>query len=108
MSDPYQLLGVPPSANDEAIRSAYLAKVREHPPDRSPKRFQAIRRAYETIENPKARAAFDLFHITPPDLESLCVQLMDGAEPARPNEKQIREMLLECLLEQPLGKDTSP
>ena len=51
MMDPRQVLGVAASATEEDIRAAYLLKVKEHPPDRSPvssSRFVTPMRCCET------------------------------------------------------------
>lgn len=52
-----EILGVPANAKEEEIRSAYLARVKEFPPDRSPEEFEKIRDAYETLRDPRKRAA---------------------------------------------------
>ncbi len=41
--DPGEILGVAPYAGDEEIRAAYLRKVKENPPDRSPADFLCCR-----------------------------------------------------------------
>jgi curved DNA-binding protein CbpA len=61
MPDPYTVLGVPPDADDEAIRRRYLELAREHPPEHSPERFAAIRAAYEAVKDLDARARYRLF-----------------------------------------------
>jgi curved DNA-binding protein CbpA len=38
--DPYAVLGLGPGAEDEQIRAAYLAKLKQFPPDRSPAEFE--------------------------------------------------------------------
>ena len=48
-------LGVSATASEEQIRAAYLSKVKEFPPDRSPLEFEAIRDAYETLCDPRKR-----------------------------------------------------
>jgi curved DNA-binding protein CbpA len=53
--DPRQILGVGIEAGDEEIRAAYLRKVKEHPPDRSPREFERVRDAYETLRDPRRR-----------------------------------------------------
>ena len=53
--DPREVLGVGPDAGDEELRAAYLRKVREHPPDRSPEEFEKIRDAFETLKDPRRR-----------------------------------------------------
>lgn len=50
-----EILGVEGNANDEQIRAAYLAKIKEHPPERSPDEFERIRDAYETLCDPRRR-----------------------------------------------------
>ena len=49
------VLGIPANASDEEIRAAYLDKVKQHPPDRSPEEFERIRDAYETLRDPRRR-----------------------------------------------------
>lgn len=61
-------LGVQPGADDEALRAAYLEKVRQHPPDREPDLFESIRDAYEQLRDPALRAG----------------QVLDGSNPAQP------------------------
>jgi curved DNA-binding protein CbpA len=53
--DAREILGVPLNAGDEEIRAAYVQKVKEHPPDRSPDEFEKIRDAYETLRDPRRR-----------------------------------------------------
>ena len=47
--DPGEILGVSLEAGDEEVRAAYLRKVKEHPPDRSPREFERIRDAYDLL-----------------------------------------------------------
>lgn len=63
--DPREILGVPPNAGDEEIRAAYLRKVKEHPPDRSPAVFERIRDAYELLRDPRRRALHMLLSADP-------------------------------------------
>ena len=56
--DPYTVLGISTDADDEAIRQAYLRAVRIHTPERDPKRFRLIARAYESIKSEDARVAW--------------------------------------------------
>lgn len=64
--NPYLVLGVPPDADDQAIRRAYLAAVKLAPPDLEPKRFQAVTAAYEQIKDETSRHRHTLFNTTPP------------------------------------------
>lgn len=66
MRNLYQVLGVDPGADDAQVKSAFrtLAKTL-HPDlnsgdDRAERRFRELNQAYETLSDPKARAAYDL------------------------------------------------
>ena len=48
--DPREVLGVNQDAGEEEIRAAYVRKVKEHPPDRTPEEFERIRDAYDRSE----------------------------------------------------------
>jgi DnaJ-class molecular chaperone len=51
-----EILGVPENASLEDIRAAYLSKVKEFPPDRSPEEFEKIRDAYNSLRDPRRHA----------------------------------------------------
>jgi curved DNA-binding protein CbpA len=61
MTDPYQVLGLPPGSDDEAIRRRYLELVRQFPPVRHPDRFAAVRQAYESLRDLNTRLRYRLF-----------------------------------------------
>jgi curved DNA-binding protein CbpA len=63
MDDPYKILGLPPDADDAAIRTRYLELVREHPPERSPERFAEVRRAYDAVKDIETRLKKQLFEV---------------------------------------------
>ena len=63
--DPYRILDVRSWADDAQIRAAYLRKVKEHPPDRSPEQFERIRDAYALLRDPARRVRWQLFSIDP-------------------------------------------
>jgi preprotein translocase subunit Sec63 len=65
VSDPREVLGVPPNAGEEEIRAAYLRKVKEYPPDRSPEEFEKIRDAFETLRDPRQRTRAMLLSTDP-------------------------------------------
>jgi curved DNA-binding protein CbpA len=46
---PFFVLDVPLDATDAQVQSRYDELVRRYPPDRFPKRFQAVRNAYEKL-----------------------------------------------------------
>ena len=71
MTDPYRLLGVPDTADDAAIRAAYLAAIRACPPERDRSRFEQVRAAYESIATARDRLARALFDPTPPTVQDV-------------------------------------
>ena len=63
--DPGEVLGVGRDAGDEEIRAAYVRKVKEHPPDRSPEEFERIRDAYDSLRDPRRRMRDRLVAVDP-------------------------------------------
>ena len=63
--DPREALGVGQDAGEEEIRAAYLRKVKEHPPDRSPEEFERIRDAYDSLRDPRRRMRDRLVSVDP-------------------------------------------
>jgi curved DNA-binding protein CbpA len=61
MADPYQVLGLPPDADDEAIRRRYLELVRQFSPEQHPDKFVAVRAAYESLRDLNTRLRYRLF-----------------------------------------------
>ena len=51
-----EILGVAANASTEEIRIAYLDKVKQFPPDRSPEQFEKIRDAYDNLRDPRRQA----------------------------------------------------
>src|SRR5437868_13220980 len=51
MPDPYEVLGLPPDSDDEAIRRRYLELVRQFSPEHHPEKFAAVRAAYESLRD---------------------------------------------------------
>jgi len=76
--NPYLVLGVASSADDAAVRQAYLAAVRESPPDTHPQRFQAVSAAYEQIKDEPSRLRYLLFRRECPGDSPLDVVLRFG------------------------------
>jgi len=61
MTDPHQVLGLPPEADDEAIRRRYLELVRQFSPEHHPEKFAAVRAAYEQLRDQSTRLRYRLF-----------------------------------------------
>lgn len=61
MTDPYKVLDLPVSADEETIRRRYLELVRKHPPDRDPVKFAEIRAAYDALKDRDERLRKQLF-----------------------------------------------
>ena len=61
MTDPYEVLGLPPDSDDEAIRGRYLELVRQFSPEHHPERFAAVRAAYESLRDLDTRLLRRLF-----------------------------------------------
>lgn len=51
----YLTLNLSFPATDEAIRQAYLELVKQYPPERYPKEFEAISEAYEALKDETTR-----------------------------------------------------
>ena len=75
MVNAHAILGVTPEAGEEAIRAAYLRKVKEHPPEKSPQEFEKIRDAYDMLRDPRRRAKEMLMVDPRVSLESLAAGL---------------------------------
>src|SRR5947209_16725905 len=61
MTDPHEVLGLPPDADDETIRRRYLELVRQFSPEHHPDKFAAIRAAYESLRDLNTRLRHRLF-----------------------------------------------
>ena len=59
--NPFLILGVPPDADDQWIRQAYLEAIKVATPDTDPQRFRLISSAYEKIKDEASRNQFILF-----------------------------------------------
>ena len=85
MSDPYEQLGLRPSADETEIRQRYLELVRQFPPDRAPERFAEIRAAYDALRDPVTRLEARLFepHSRTDSLEMISDELRGRLKTAR-------------------------
>jgi hypothetical protein len=61
IQDPFEVLGLPQDAGEQAIRQRYLELVRKHSPERDPATFARVRAAYDQIRDPVASLQHRLF-----------------------------------------------
>jgi curved DNA-binding protein CbpA len=85
MSDPYLTLGVGEDADDADIETAYLEGIKRCPPERDAQRFEALRRAYETLRTRRNRLAYELFDSSPPEPADILDRAAPVGEPGRPD-----------------------
>ena len=100
MQNPFTVLDVVETADDDAIKKAYLQQVREHPPERDPERFQAIRAAYEAIKTRRDRLRYRLFQRQTPDPAGLVATALHPGPARRLTEQQLRQWLSHRLTSQ--------
>ncbi|CAK0766676.1 DnaJ-like protein [Gammaproteobacteria bacterium] len=93
MTTPFEVLNVAEDADDSAIKKAYLARVREFPPERDPEHFQVVRDAYETLRGPRERIAWRLFRSDIPDPIPLLTAWLASARPQRPDLASVHRVL---------------
>ena len=79
--NPFELLVVGETADDDEIRAAYQRAILAHPPDRDPDGFQKVRDAYQAIRDEDARLELRLFGL--PLLESFSGLLEEVGEGKR-------------------------
>jgi DnaJ-class molecular chaperone len=80
---PHHILGVSEDADAGEIRSAYLNKIKEFPPERCPEEFERVRDAYTILNDPYYRTRMMLQSTDP---EAPLVALLD-------NQKQNRQFV---------------
>jgi tetratricopeptide (TPR) repeat protein len=69
--NPYETLGVANDSNDGEIKRAYYRLVREHPPERDPEGFKAIRGAYDLLSDEVSRTNYDSLSAHGDEIERL-------------------------------------
>ena len=60
--NPYEVLGVPPDADEDAIRAAYRRERSKHHPDRDGgdhEQMSLVNRAYAILASPEKRERYD-------------------------------------------------
>jgi curved DNA-binding protein CbpA len=93
MTDPYRILGVSVTSDDEAIRAAYLAAIRDCPPERDRLRFEGVRAAYEAIATVRGRLSHALFDKSIPTPEDVLDAVNAEFQPRRADERRLRRVL---------------
>ena len=93
MQTPYELLDVTINADDDAIKLAYLQKIKDSPPDLDPEQFQAIRKAYEAIKDHKSRLGHALFSQPEANFELLLNQALHTSHSVTLNAEQFERLL---------------
>ena len=83
MTDPYEVLGLPPGADDEAIRRRYLELVRQFSPEHHPERFAAVRAAYESLRDQDTRLRHRLFEAGKRDTIEAILEEVECRSPRR-------------------------
>jgi len=77
-ADPFELLGVPPNANDSDLRKAYAQLIRIYKPEHFPDQFRRIREAYEAARH---YAHFFTASNPPADLPAHAAESPPAAQP---------------------------
>ncbi len=92
MLNPYQILDVPETANDEEIRTAYLTQLRKNPPDSNQQQFQQIQQAYDRIKDSDTRLRYRLFHV-----ETITSEMIAEFIQSDPDDQRNRRVDLQTL-----------
>ena len=97
--DPFAVLGLDESDDDDAIKRKYLALVRIYPPDREPERFQLVRRAYEAVGDERGRLRQKLLHTSGAALSRLKLHCLaaPNADRRRPSQAAMTALLVDGL-----------
>lgn len=67
----YEELNVAPEATAEEIKRSFFKLVRQHPPEKDPEKYKAIRHAYDTLSDPRSRADYDALQDAGDEIASL-------------------------------------
>lgn len=59
--NPYLVLNVSETSDDQTIRNAYLMAIKRFQPETHPERFQSLNVAYESIKTEEKRLSYNLF-----------------------------------------------
>lgn len=93
MKTPFAILEVDESADDAAIKSAYLKKVKQFPPEQAPREFQQVREAFELVRDAHRREEYTLFHCPLPDKDDWLEKLLIHTQPRRPDPTMFADVM---------------
>jgi curved DNA-binding protein CbpA len=84
MTDPYEVMGISPDADEAAMRRRYLELVRQYPPEKCPEQFAEIRQAYDELRDPVARLRQQLFGVRSKDtVDDIIAELRSRVQATR-------------------------
>jgi curved DNA-binding protein CbpA len=84
MTDPYEVMGISPDADEAAMRRRYLELVRQYPPEKCPEQFAEIRQAYDELRDPVARLRQQLFGVRSEDtVDDIIAELRSRVQATR-------------------------
>jgi signal peptidase I len=91
VSDLYAVLGVPPEASEDEIRSAYHQKLRFDDVETAEgtARMQQLREAYEVLSDPDRRRSYDASRYEWGSFETITVEEPPSAEDSTPFEEEV-------------------
>lgn len=99
--NPYVILGLSQTADDEDIRKAYLDLVRRYPPETSPDRFEKISEAYQILKDEQSRLRYFLFNEDPgmaSPFEALFLEFPDSRARSPMDFEDMKTYLRKCAL----------
>lgn len=107
MMNPFEILGVTEDANDAEIKQAYLAKVKERPPERDQQQFKEIHDAYISIKDDKSRLSYQLFTLPSVDFDFLVDQALQTKNSVELSAEVFQQILMASVDESHLLKITT-
>jgi len=93
--DPFTLLGIAQTADDEQVKAAYFAKIKQFSPEHHPAQFKQIQTAYQQLKNSTGRIKMSLLQPPQWDLPLLLGGLVIENR-QRPNTGQLLNLLGKC------------
>ncbi len=107
MMSPYEIVGVTEDAGDAEIKQAYLAKVKENPPERDQQQFKEIHNAYISIKDDKSRLSYQLFTLPSVNFDLLVDQALRTETSVELSAKVFQQILMVSVNESHLLKITN-